>query len=352
MIEQHPLPVLSKNLNLQIQVATEQNIASKICYGESLIAIAANISAIAEKQDLLNEVGGEIINQFNIEPSLFDNPARTIVFTCIADRWNQNKSCEGEAAQKEQDFLLDSLTLLAFDHSTQFAKYKLDIECPVVANEVRKQEVYKKYTNVQVTKELSEAINGGLLSDVKERLGITADNEDPFTLRVLSIDPKDQTTFGLTSPLMPSYEDIPGDRHEKSRVIASNIVESKTVKQWKKGLAQRSLDMAAELGLEDSFGAAWVTTVNNVKTLCLAQGTAEKILHPEITVNLKGYSKEDHGREIAILEHEYTHTQGGVNLDQNILFGINAEEVRAEHFSGNRMGYQDVKGFYQDLQTI
>jgi hypothetical protein len=56
--------------------------------------------------------------------------------------------------------------------------------------------------------------------------------------------------------------------------------------------------------------------------------------------------------DLAILAHEYVHTQGGLLLDRDVNFGVNLEELRAEHFAGNKQGYQDIKGLFSDYDVL
>lgn len=109
--------------------------------------------------------------------------------------------------------------------------------------------------------------------------------------------------------------------------------------------------MEKELGDQVKLGMAWVAQLGEEKqtTLCITAPLARKILHPSLTAGTKYYDHDARVRDMAVVEHEYTHTQGGLSVDHDIWIGINAEEVRAEEFSGNKMGYWDVKGFFVDI---
>jgi hypothetical protein len=77
----------------------------------------------------------------------------------------------------------------------------------------------------------------------------------------------------------------------------------------------------------------------------------EKILYQD-QERAKYYDESSFNRDFAIFEHEYTHTQGGLNLDASISFGMSLEERRAEFFSGDKNGYQDIKGSLMDISAI
>lgn len=62
------------------------------------------------------------------------------------------------------------------------------------------------------------------------------------------------------------------------------------------------------------------------------------------------YDESDWSRDLALVEHEYTHTQG--SLIKGIGPGIALEELRAEYFSGNRHGYLDIKKYFMGVRML
>jgi hypothetical protein len=116
------------------------------------------------------------------------------------------------------------------------------------------------------------------------------------------------------------------------------------------GLEQRKELLSRDLGWPNT-PPAWVTPINGVPNLCLPLPIAEKILYKD-QPRANFYDVFYEELEFAFLAHEYTHTQGGLNLSGDLFFGIGVEEVRAEHFAGNKMGYRDAKGFYADITRV
>lgn len=320
-------------------------------YARAVTEVAAFVPEVAEKQASIERSGREVIDTFGLKPELFEDPARSLVFTTIADRWSQlpTEQEDNEAARSERHFLTDAVTLLGSEYSDSLA---------AVAHEHNTQEdgvddatalkVYERYTDPTLTKEMKAAIDDGMLSQVKERLGITEDNEEPYELRVLSIDSKGSTGHGLVASTL-DWENLPKDYKESRSIINAHEKERQDVKDYHDGLQARALEMAKEMGTEELFAPAWVDhRKDGSKILCISMPLAEKLLDPGLTKNAKYYTEEDWGRDFAILEHEYTHSQGGMNIDASVKFGINLEELRAEHFSGNKQGYQDIKGLFLD----
>lgn len=64
------------------------------------------------------------------------------------------------------------------------------------------------------------------------------------------------------------------------------------------------------------------------------------------------YDEDQKARDMAVLEHEFVHTQNPLMLDGEPYFGIALEERRAEYFSDDKMGYLDVKQLMIDLETV
>lgn len=310
-----------------------------------LVEQAPQLQEVRDRQPELLLASQEIIDTFSIEPGLFDDTGRALVFTAIANRWSKVEDIQPEQQKAEKNFLADATGLLAYEYSPKLAEVKAAIEAVDggVSGESERK-VYDKYTDKELSMEMRTIIDEGLLDEVKSRLGITSENEDPFELRVLSIDTVGSTD-GLSDKPTPNDE-LPEDPKEWAAALKENNRGFEAVKDWKQGLKDRSKAFHEELGLDEPLSAAaWVTQIDGENTLCISMGLAEKVLRPEL-ITSEWYGEDYKKHDMATLEHEYTHTQGGINLDSGIEFGIALEELRAEHFSGNMMGYQEIKGHY------
>lgn len=317
---------------------------SALLFEGQLGVLGQNVPEITQNIEAITESGKEIINQFGIKPELFEDEGRALIFASIANRWSGPKTEDDKA---EKTFLHDSIALLAHAYSdklTDAHKQITDNGGNRISDEA-KLLAYDKYTDKELSVKLTEAIAGGLLDGVKERLEVNDENEDPYEIRVLSVDSGNQT-HGIYAP-KPDY-DLPNGHPDYQLALDTY----KQVEEWKKGLERRGISFANELGRDSLFGPAWVTEIGGKRLLCISTGLAEKITNPGATENTDFYDEKDAERDFAILEHEYTHTQGGLMLDREISFGINIEELRAEYFSGNRGGYQDIKSFFLDYATV
>lgn len=346
---------MSQNIELNTQVLVQTEVVANnyeqsfARYQEQLESQSPNLEEVNQNKEAIGLAGREIIETFGVAPELFEDEGRSLVFTAIASRWAKNteRGADGENYEAEQVFLADTVALLAYKHSDKLddARHLIEAQGSPISDEAS-QKVYDKYTDRDLSELMRKKIQDeGLLDELKERMGITVENEDPYEVRVLSINHTDHDqTYGLDAP-QPEYDLPLGDPDYESAVELRGAVKS-----WKNGLEKRGANFASELGHDSLFAGAWVTTINGRQMLCISSALAEKILDPtEATKDSLHYSEDDQRRDLAILMHEYVHTQGGLNIDKEPAFGINLEELRAEHFSGNTMGYQDIKGFFIDF---
>ncbi|HET8991821.1 MAG TPA: hypothetical protein VFN31_02185 [Candidatus Saccharimonadales bacterium] len=317
-------------------------------FGDHLQAQASVVGELAENQDAIREAGNQLIEEYDLKPSLFENEGRSFVFTAIAER-------KVAGVPEDDDFIGSALALLAYKHSDKLAPVgDLVKEAEGGLTQVQEDAIHDKYTHKPLSNEFSQAVkNGDMLSDVKSRLGITPDNEQPFEIKVLTVEHGHKSGFGMDSagiyaPFTP-WEEVPGDTHqEKSAYTQAENDTIDAVKKHKEDLLKRGKQMEDELGHE--IARAWVTTNHEgQRVLYLSMPLAEKLLDPSLTDNALSYTEKDRQSDLALLEHEYVHTQGGMNIDNGVFFGISLEERRAEYFSGDKHGYQDVKGLMLDV---
>ena len=320
-------------------------------FEEVIKSMADSIPELQARPEIV-EAGAELVDEFEIKPSLFEDEGRTIVFAAIAAHYAEMKSLGDDAHEQEKTFVYNTVALLAAAHSDRLEDVKIQLEQENGLFDSEAQiRAYDRYTDKRLTAEVKDRIaTAGLLDDVKKRLGITEDNEDEYDLRVLTIG-SDQQTHGLDAKRV-DYEGIDFKNPDDRAALASAEVERQDIAAWKKELAKRGQDFAREIGRNSEFADAWVNTTEGKQTLCISMPLAEKILDPTVTANTGYWNDDARMRDFAILEHEYTHTQGGANIDKDVVFGINIEEFRAEHFSGNKHGYQDIKGFFRDLNIV
>ena len=76
---------------------------------------------------------------------------------------------------------------------------------------------------------------------------------------------------------------------------------------------------------------------------------AEKLMHPELIQPTLRSRKAIYAGDLAILGHEYVHSQGFLGIDRKLWFGCSLEERRADFFSG-KDSYYMVTEFFHNLR--
>jgi len=312
-------------------------------FSQRLDALSLELPEVAETRGVIEQGGKAIAQEFGLHSELLDDEAHSLYFIAIAQRngqLEQRHEAEGDfdTYTTEKQLIYDAMALAALDKSDNYESYKKQI-CTEeeVAPEVE-EEIYEKYTNKEATEEMERAIAAGLLDDVKSRLGVCAENEDPYRIRVLNIWGNHPLRCDMSPSIPPGLEAKPYNDPEwadyNKKVAAYD--------EYEKALKDSGKEFALSLKSEDDIPMAWKSTINGVKTLLLPLPIMEKLLHRDEKCSER-YSDDDLSRDKAILEHEYVHTQGGLLLDEKSLIGVAAEELRAEKFSSNKQGYNDIK---------
>lgn len=295
--------------------------------------------------EVLKRAGDTLIDALQIDAEMFESPARAIIFTAIAKRFAER----GTDDTDEAEFCHDVTALLAREHSGLYETLKPSIGLELVdANEEHHLAVLDEYTDIELTGRLDEAMRTRLMVGVRERLQVTESNEDPFEIRVLSVGGNENNFHGMF-PTMPSIMREPNAPQD---VRDEHNAKWEAYKEYEARLKENTERFIEQSGQQTAIPAAWVTTIKGVRYLCMPDPIARKVLDPDTAIQSDYYKRidaegdrSDEARELATLEHEYTHTQGGLAVDEDIFFGISFEEVRAEKFSGNRQGYLSAKQF-------
>lgn len=307
----------------------------------------------------VTESAHELAQEFAIKPSFFegaDASARMLIFASYADRYARMKNSQGmPQAVAEKTFIANGIFALAKDHTDAFDELKSQLESDKEHNrsDGHSAQVIDKYTQPELTVAMQKAFEDGvLMGTVKEQMGITPENEDPYEIHVLSIT-TNSDTYGIGRSFpeegWPSAEDWRKDPDAARIAERDNDYEYKAFDEWKAGLDRNMESFLVDYGA-NSVPGGFVTNSDGRTLLVLAAPLGEKIVYDDDDENRHSYYDEgDLERDKAIARHEYVHTQGGLNTE-GVFFGINFEERRAEYFSGDKQGYQDIKMFCADLK--
>jgi hypothetical protein len=316
---------------------------------ESLVRFDAVIDELRDElpelveNQVIVETAKHLCTEFKLEQDFFNDKSKVMLLLGIASRAEEVRS-GGDGP--DHDSTVEMMTLLGHHFSDTLSEIYQNSRDKKAMNEKSIQDIYARYTDSALTAELEMAIDNGLLDDLKIRLGIDELNETEFDIRVLSIAITEMPLFGLNLELNKGDGDLT-DQEAKD--------ESETfraVNRWKRNMLARGSNMQRELGPDAPNSDAWVhIDSKGARTLCIASGFVERVLKPEAIEGLDTNNNRDYERAMAVIEHEYTHTQGGSNIDGGHI-GVMLEELRAELFSGNNLGYQEVKAFFGDYRIL
>ena len=230
----------------------------------------------------------------------------------------------------------------------------------VAEKNLRKEAIYDHLLRAYIPKVYSEIVQKEDMKPVvpprieldsaKEKMGITNENEDPYELIVLSIAADEDVYHFFPADESPETELWEHDYEAAQAMYENAMQDDEVAAGWREGLLKRSEQYKVDSG-NDLVGVAFVEHINGKKYLCMSADTAERIIYKDETMQRDAsYTEADYQNEVAILQHEYTHTQGHLQLES--YNGVALEEYRAEHFSGGKNGYVDVKVFAQDLELV
>lgn len=313
---------------------------------EAIADLGTEVPEINSDYELISVMANSLVESYSIDPEFFKDKTKTLLFSALAQRLGQVRAqpdMPGEQRIHEELFINNALILLLRDHTPLAQNHKLDIDKSSDISEESVLHIYDRYTNHQLTAELEQAVAAGLFGDLAQRLGVLPDTQDAFGLRVMSLG-TDTMTHGLIPPMTSEMELDWQDPGWDDTALAQNYI---------KDLSQRAQQFSAEVKQEINEGhIAWRLRLGNRQFMCIPQPIAEKILHTD--QKRADYYEANNMREgeLAAIKHEYVHTQRDISADEDGFFGLSMEERRAEYFSGDRLGYKDVKGFFDDVNVL
>lgn len=307
--------------------------------------VVHDIPELAERQENITESLQKFMVSQEVDVKFLDDKLAGLVLCGVLDRLNQTP----EDDQGARDFLNSSLVVLAQTHSPKLKRaYEEVSETGPSKDETEKMRAYDRYTNREMTQQLQQAIDDGLLDSVKARLEIDTDTEDPYELHVMNVTSEHGSLYSFRSEFIEWNDKL--DYAENMIVMKQMDEDAHDIDQWKRQL-KRNSDEFLKLTGETTIASAWVETVHGKTVVAIPLPVAEKILDGEEGLHSL-YDADDYSRDMAILEHEYTHTQNIHMPEGSYAVGSLLEELRAEHFSGNKNGYIDLKLFARDFGVM
>lgn len=339
-------------LTIEKALAQERALVSRA----AIERVSEKFSEIAElKSPDLQTAVDTLAREFNIRPEFFvgeKGSARTLLLASVASNLVQLEKAGKTPMDNFYEFamLADATAFIALDFIDGYDDLVKEAkeESEGVLSESAKEQILHKYRSKELTLAMEEKVKAGLLDTVKHRLGITAANEDPYTLVVLSIaQDSERANLSIGTPIEYATPEEEDSNLEAARAKDNRALENYDFnKLWGDGLVERRKRFEGEF--QGGVATAFVEKLNGTTYLCMPADLAELIVYDGVPdQRTSSYDKYEQNGAQAYLEHEYTHTQGFTALEN--LVGISLEEYRAELFSDNRLGYTEVKFFFQDM---
>jgi len=345
----------------------------------SLQATYGNILSADEykdKAERVTAVAASMAESMQLAGSFFEKPSRSVLLIAIADSWDENEQKSIHATPEARDRLVSEREMLVDfacmlggkhaaevrdigDHSTHFLDRYIEA---VDEKDDRDQEAFlEKKTDTQLSKEVQDILAqygaGSFLERQRSMLGIHPQNEQPFVVRVLNM--ADDIDFHVAhvqeKPIFPDWR--PGHTEEEKQQYFEESDAASAVHEANKSERQPFIDnleryrelFGKKLG--DLPPAFCHVKEGQVTTLYLRATQGKAILKYHGTGRLPSdeIARDDVESVLAIIRHEYAHTQKQLTLGVHSQIGMCAEERKAELVSGNRGGYNDIKYLFQDL---
>lgn len=365
--------LLQKGYELASELGFDLATSMRAGYGERV-----SDQLIAKRTEEVRRKSLQMAEDMQLKPEFFNRPVNAIMLSAVAESWvsNEEHAAYPDADRShivaERETLVDVVSILAGANSVileeigrhdEFSKdrYIEEVNDP---QEKERADFLDAHVNTQLSEYvqsvLSETGKGSFLYDQRDALGLTEETEEPFEVKVLDMatDVDMYSAHVQPVPEWPDYDissqDLtPEEYAERKRNgdVANEIYEANR-KQTEK-LTQADDEYMAKFG--ERFGplaGAFVCRDTDGKTKLYLRAPHAMALR-KYFMNEAMPSDQNVASSIngifAIIRHEFGHTQKSMTIGPHVQLGLILEERKAEFVSGDRLGYQDIKGMLTDL---
>ena len=318
-----------------------------------------------------------IAEQIQLDAEFFDTPYNTMLLVAIADSWvmNEGKAASGQSGDKneaEKSMLEDVALILSGDKSgkvralltsdPQLAdRYMATDE--VDADEVAHDAFLESIVDHELSAKLKAALNDegkdSFLRKQRDRLGVTANTEQPFEVKVLSIGEKwEMINSGLVEKVDWPDIDLSKERSDEERQRDTDLFNEASKADRLQETALRPY-IEAKKTFDEQFGEKYGELAPafvrkdaaGVTYMFIMASDAHRVINNYVGgVESKHENSEgDLERHYAFVRHEYAHTQKQMTVGKHVQLGLILEERKAEAVSDDKHGYNDIKYLTTDL---
>ena len=378
-LDQPPLSlgeIVTENYSTLISQGLELSKSFGFSIDESLKAIGVQPEEIESKKNEVIDKTIELATWMEIDEIFFNRPANVVLLAGIAD--SLIKVDDSNVSESKKDIqrvaLQDIVSMLVGNSSGRLRREGVDdpwkrdryIESHDTSEGMEIEEYYESITNHELTLRIDALLRdsgpNSFLASQREQLGITFDNEAPFTVRVLSAGDSGDMYVAHTQK-KPNFPEWKSDMTDEERVMFNKASdEASAIYELNRAEVQK-----LEKNLEE-YEARFMETQGPFITAAVVKnkkkGLNELTLRAPQAMSILRYYQNGEGlpddksvaddieKGAAIIRHEYAHTQKELTIGAHTQLGLIVEERKAELVSADKQGYQDVKYLFMDVGRV
>lgn len=327
---------------------------------------------LLERKTLVENTAAGMAHEAGLKADFFEDTSSVVLLTAIADSWvsNEQRAVDNpydERIGREREMLADVL-LMAAGGSSEYLQ-ELSANNPELASRYLPTETstqgkeseafYDSISDAELADKVktifSDNGEGAFLDAQRAALGINSGNEKPFEVRVLNMG--NQYEFKRAGVLgnikWPEFTKDPTAVEKYMDGIQTKAATLEHGRQQKFMQPFKDNEKRYEQELKEKQGnlpAAFVSfNSGRPPVLTLRAPEAHLLINYMSGKKVAMDDEADLERSLAVLRHEYAHTQKYLHRGEHVQLGLNLEERKAELVSGDKQGYLDVKYMMTDL---
>lgn len=361
------------------RLLVEQGLARAAAHGFDLnesvkLSHSNRNEATAETAKEVTDTAAHIAGELQLDKEYFDSPARTILLMGIADSWlatekrASNASHDSKLAD-ERAMLADAALMVAGKHSG-FARELVAGNMPEASRYIcteqdagtrERLDFFESISDAELAAQVETILNddspSSVLYEQRTKLGVTAQDQQPFSVRVLKMgnywELQQAGTFKKIE--WPDWdEDLPDEPARQARLEAGKAASANLDAQKALAKEYESADNEYAERFKQRYGElapAFIWRDEETGKVEMVLRAAEAIALVQTVKG--GYDGEvsEYARERAVstVRHEFAHTQKDMTMGARTQLGLILEERKAELVSHDKLGYLDIKYLVNDL---
>jgi hypothetical protein len=347
-------------------------------------ALAANYgsevssSTIHERATTVRTATANIAEELQLDTAFFERPANTVLLASVADAWLSSEEKAANAPRHdrriaaEREMLADIALMLGGEQSgvarsligvNEQAPRYVHAESKTADIEAERTEFFESIRDRELEASVQSMMQaegeGSLLAKQRELLGVSAETEAPFEIRVIRVGERyELEEAGIVEKMQwPQWDTMPTSEEERKEWLAiMDDAEARSqkikdqVEPYERALSIYKERFSEALG---DIPGAWVSHEQDGSKVMYLRATDAAMLQAQReNGGFAGEPSAENRVAVAGARHEYAHTQKLLAFGSQLQLGILLEERKAEALSDDQLGYQDIKYLVRDLSMV